>query len=161
MGVDGTDNYALFNRNVTAYFSPGGSLAKNLNGESKPGKVEDARSTVIKKLKFSIGTVHMVDEAKGTTREYDIGYHREFTNVDDFPKFRRQLINDLAKHGISILADSLVTSIVDFPETAIDGAIKLKDVSVQALDKVGDATVKIGSKIGQGVKKIFSRLKLR
>jgi uncharacterized protein involved in outer membrane biogenesis len=102
--ADGTDNYVLFGRKIHSLFAEDPDESDG-GGTSNPGKARDGRGVLVKKLTLAIGTLRIVDEGRGTARDYAIGYRREFTNVDDLSKLRKQLIGDLAKHGISILAD--------------------------------------------------------
>ncbi|MDR1433018.1 MAG: hypothetical protein LBI61_01590 [Puniceicoccales bacterium] len=159
--IDRVDNYVLFGENLKLKAQ---NLAPATNGAAKPVAAnQDAslkngtkkRSLLVKSLTISLGTVHTVDEMTGMAKEYKISYSKEFTNVTNFSKLGRQLATDLGKFGLGFVADSIISSVITLPESAVGGVIKLKDVSVGAVNGLGNAAGNVGSSVGSGVKAIF------
>lgn len=143
-------------------------LVKNLEQKNQATKKEAPRKVgtrkhspekpvLIKKLTLSISTVHVIDEHKNSSREYKINYCKEFHNVTDFAKVERQLIGDLGKFGISIMIDSIISSIPAVPTAAADGIIKIKDISLDTAGKTKDLAGKISTNLGDGIKHLIKK----
>ncbi|MDR2603341.1 MAG: AsmA family protein [Puniceicoccales bacterium] len=143
-------------------------LIKNFEQEERTAKKESSKmadtrehrlkkSVSIKSLTLSISTVHVIDERKNSSREYKIDYHKEFHNVTDFAKIEKQLIGDLGKFGISIMIDSIISSIPMVPAIASDGIIKIKDISLDTATKTKNFAEKIGTNISDGIKHLIKK----
>ena len=72
-------------------------------------------------------------------------------------KIERQLIGDLGKFGISIMIDSIVSSIPVVPAVASDGIIKIKDISLDTAGKTKDFAGKIGTNISDWIKHLIKK----
>jgi uncharacterized protein involved in outer membrane biogenesis len=124
-------------------------------------KKTEEKSFIIEKFTIGLGTVRFVDESKKTTKEYKINYFREFKNVRDFSELGRQLISDLQKYGLTMILDTVVSSIINLPGVAIEGILnvvdKAKDVPLKAVEKVGDTIGQAGSGVVTGIKKILGQ----
>ncbi|MDR1457383.1 MAG: hypothetical protein LBI47_00800 [Puniceicoccales bacterium] len=105
----------------------------------------------------SISLVHAVDERKNLSREYKIDYRKEFHNGTDSAKIGGQLIGDLGKFGISIMINSIISSIPVVPTVATDGIIKIKDISLDTATKTKDFAGKIGTNISDGIKHLIKK----
>ncbi|MDR1595667.1 MAG: hypothetical protein LBR91_01940 [Puniceicoccales bacterium] len=147
----GVSNYSTFVNNLKATSNELGSKFGKSDEKKvvpKPADTAQRKQPSIQKLAVAIGTVHVVDESTGMSREYEINYSREFVDVNDFKKLTAQLAFDLGKWELSFLADSIVSSVVTLPTSAIDGVLKAKDVAVDVVDKTTNA-------IGTGLKKLL------
>jgi hypothetical protein len=162
----GNKNYSLFFDNLKAVADAArdatdkiGVIAKRKREKPEQSKVkvgiEAQKFPLIEKLGISIGKVCIGDESTGQKRDYPINYSRVFTDVHDSKKVWRDLVADLLKFWLPFLANSLISSVITLPETAIDGAIKVKDVSSSIVDKTTDAVGKITETIGSSLKKIL------
>jgi uncharacterized protein involved in outer membrane biogenesis len=151
---EGENNYTILVKN----FGQGEQrTSKKASNTSDTGKHSPKKSILIKNLTLSISTVHVIDEHKNLSREYKIDYRKEFHNVTDFAKIGKQLVGDLGKFGISIMIDSIISSIPMVPAVATDGIIKIKDVSLDTATKTKDFAGKIGTNISDGIKHLIKK----
>ncbi|MDR1528276.1 MAG: AsmA family protein [Puniceicoccales bacterium] len=151
---EGESNYTILVKN----FKQGNQTAKKeASKKVDTGKHSPKKSVLIKSLTLSISTVHVIDEHKNSSREYKIDYRKEFHNVSDFAKIERQLISDLGKFGISIVIDSIISSIPMVPAAATDGIIKIKDISLDTAGKTKDLAGKIGTNLSDGIKHLIKK----
>jgi uncharacterized protein involved in outer membrane biogenesis len=151
---EGENNYTVLVKN----FEQGGrTTKKEASKTADTDKHSSKKSVLIKNLTLSISTIHVVDECKNLSREYKIDYHKEFHDVTDFAKIEKQLIGDLGKFGISVMIDSIISSIPVVPSIATDGIIKMKDISLDAATKTKDLAGKIGTNISNGIKHLIKK----
>ncbi|MDR2779223.1 MAG: AsmA family protein [Puniceicoccales bacterium] len=151
---NGEDNYTLFVKNLKQAVKVPKEAADKTANTQKHGR---KKSILIKNLTLSISTVHAIDERKNSSREYKIDYCNEFHDITDFSKLGLQLVGDLGKFGISIMIDSIISSIPMVPSIATDGIIKIKDVSLDAASKTKDLAEKVGSGIGNQIKLLLKK----
>jgi uncharacterized protein involved in outer membrane biogenesis len=151
---EGKNNYTVLIKN----FKQEDQTAKKETPKTvDDGKHSLKKSVLIKNLVLSISTVHVIDEHKNSSREYKIDYRKEFHDVSDFTKIEKQLIGDLGKFGISIMIDSIISSIPIVPTVATDGIIKIKDISLDTASKTKDLAGKIGTNISDGIKHLIKK----
>jgi uncharacterized protein involved in outer membrane biogenesis len=137
-------------------FEQGGRTTKREASETASkatdtDKHSSKQSVLIKNLTLSISTIHVVDKCKNLSREYKTDYRKEFHDVTDFTQIEKQLIGDLGKFGISVMIDSIISSIPMVPSIATDRIIKMKDISLDAATKTKDIAGKIGTNISNGI----------
>jgi hypothetical protein len=159
---ENSDSYSLPSNRILTKKSPSNDFhtAESVSDADSTGPATDSekrkKSWLIGKFTLNLGTIHIVDGSKGSSKEFAVNYHREFSNVDSISKLKTQLLDDLGKFGISILLNAVISSISDLPGATVEKVVKLKDASLDAIDKAGDAIEKVGKEIGSGVKKLFT-----
>jgi uncharacterized protein involved in outer membrane biogenesis len=147
--ADGKNNYALLIKN----FKQKDQTTKTLKTADSE-KHSSKKSVLIKNLTLSISTIHSIDERKNSSREYKINYRKEFHNITDLKKLEIELVGDLGKLGVTIMIDSIISSI-PIPSVATDGIIKIKDISLDTANKTKDLAGKISNNLGDGIKQIL------
>jgi uncharacterized protein involved in outer membrane biogenesis len=150
----GENNYIILVKNFNQKDQ---TAKKEVQKKVDTGKHSPKKPVLIKNLTLSISTVHVIDEHKNLSREYKIDYRKEFHDVTDFAKVEKQLIGDLGKFGISIMIDSIISSIPVVPTATTDGIIKIKDVSLDTASKTKDLAEKIGTNLSNGIKHLIKK----
>lgn len=155
---DGTPNYTLFSQNISQHIPSSKETDTTTNSTSG---TSNKKAIFIKKLTIALGKVDNINEKKGASKTYDINYRREFTDISNFSKLGMQLVGDLGKYGLSIIIDSVISSVSDLGGAAIDG---INSITNKTLDTAGTATKSIGSglkntgdNISSGIKKLFGK----
>lgn len=155
---NGTSNYSLFSQNISQFIPSNEKTDTNTKSTSS---TSNKKSIFIKKLTIALGKVDNIDEQKGTKKIYTINYRREFTDVSNFSKLGIQLAGDLGKYGLSIIIDSVISSVSDLGGVAVDSVKSIKNTT---LDAAGTATKSIesglkktGNSVSSGFKKLFGK----
>lgn len=155
---DGTPNYTLFSQNISQHIQSSKETDTTTNPTSG---TSNKKAIFIKKLTIALGKVDNINEKKGTSKTYNINYRREFTDISNFSKLGMQLVGDLRKYGLSIIIDSVISSVSDLGGAAIDG---INSITNKTLDTAGTATKSIGSglkntgdNISSAIKKLFGK----
>jgi uncharacterized protein involved in outer membrane biogenesis len=152
--LEGKNNYNVLVKN---FKQKDQTTKKEAPKKTNAEKHRSQKPILIKNLTLSISTVHVIDEHKNLSREYKIYYRKEFHDVTNFAKIEKQLIGDLGKFGISIMIDSIISSIPVIPTAASDGIIKIKDISLDTANKTKNLAGKIGTNIGNEIKHLIKK----
>lgn len=152
---NGTSNYSLFAKNLSENTSSDKSSEQSKSTTSSSHK----KSVFIKKLTIALGRVDNIDEQKGSKKTYTINYRREFSDVSNFSNLGVQLVGDLGKYGLSIILDSVISSVSDLGGIAVDSMKSIKNTTLDAAESatksIESGLKKTGDSVSSGFKKLF------